>query len=489
MRLIPRTLYCTWCKKLILIYTFIFHHPGNVRTHAHPSVRIKGTEQIYNPVLCQDEKCAARAKGSHMHCPFCNVAEAYQDPVILQAHYRVKHVDKGIDFSGLKVLRCCNHCEIVGTIKGEKKFKGAHWHCYRCRNGFNRRDEAVKHYKTHFRNPHTTFQIQITQEVNNRQYYEQNAEAHPKAYGGLAISPGTNGECCTIGSMLAQTVINTSTSAESLLREVHKDSSVNNGMMVGAEETVGPSQQASGRETLVLMNPSGENDSLVFEETSSIIAEQGGENLEQNLLLERQLLELHQQNQALQQEKDLMEKKLQAEIQQLKDHMVSLVQANVKMFEELQLYRSVEGSEEKITKLVESLEAQHHELLQTQLATLKKEILQQHNGLTVNGHTGEHLGLPVECHGATGALAVSFLNTEPSEEQGGGALTGIELVEVQLGPEQVQPAAKTADLVPATSPVCPAKLAPEQQVVLSPTKRLSDAVHEGEAKNKLARTT
>lgn len=66
-------------------------------------------------------------------------------------------------WTGLKVLRCCIHCEIVGTIKGEKRFKGAHWHCYRCRNGFNRRDEAIKHYKTHFRNPHTTFQIQVTQ--------------------------------------------------------------------------------------------------------------------------------------------------------------------------------------------------------------------------------------------------------------------------------------------------------------------------------------
>ena len=65
--------------------------------------------------------------------------------------------------SGLKILRCCDHCDIVGVIKGEKKFKGAHWHCYRCRNGFNRRDEAIKHYKTHFRNPQTTFQISITQ--------------------------------------------------------------------------------------------------------------------------------------------------------------------------------------------------------------------------------------------------------------------------------------------------------------------------------------
>lgn len=68
-------------------------------------------------------------------------------------------------WTGLKVLRCCIHCEIVGTIKGEKRFKGAHWHCYRCRNGFNRRDEAIKHYKTHFRNPHTTFQIQVTQVI------------------------------------------------------------------------------------------------------------------------------------------------------------------------------------------------------------------------------------------------------------------------------------------------------------------------------------
>ena len=34
---------------------------------------------------------------------------------------------------------------------------------FRCRNGFNRRDEALKHYKTHFRNPQTTFQIQVTQ--------------------------------------------------------------------------------------------------------------------------------------------------------------------------------------------------------------------------------------------------------------------------------------------------------------------------------------
>ncbi|XP_005100449.1 uncharacterized protein LOC101858864 [Aplysia californica] len=131
----------------------------------HPSVRIKGTENSYTPTQCLDELCPVKAP--HLHCPFCVKSDAYQDPVILKAHYRVKHVDKGIDFAGLKILRCCDQCDIIGIIKGEKRFKGAHWHCYRCRNGFNRRDEAIKHYKTHFRNPQTTFQIQITQDLNS----------------------------------------------------------------------------------------------------------------------------------------------------------------------------------------------------------------------------------------------------------------------------------------------------------------------------------
>ena len=36
-----------------------------------------------------------------MHCPFCARSEFYLDPVILRAHYRVKHVDKGIDVYGM----------------------------------------------------------------------------------------------------------------------------------------------------------------------------------------------------------------------------------------------------------------------------------------------------------------------------------------------------------------------------------------------------
>ena len=37
----------------------------------------------------------------HMHCPFCVKTESFHDPVILKAHYRVKHVDKGIEFAGI----------------------------------------------------------------------------------------------------------------------------------------------------------------------------------------------------------------------------------------------------------------------------------------------------------------------------------------------------------------------------------------------------
>lgn len=62
-------------------------------------MRIKGTENNFEPVLCIHPKCANRPP--HMHCPFCVKSETYPDPVILKAHYRVKHVDKGLDFAGM----------------------------------------------------------------------------------------------------------------------------------------------------------------------------------------------------------------------------------------------------------------------------------------------------------------------------------------------------------------------------------------------------
>ncbi|XP_030438682.1 uncharacterized protein LOC115660918 isoform X3 [Gopherus evgoodei] len=421
---------------------------------AHPSVRIKGTEHSYSPVLCQDDQCAASIKGRHAHCPFCSISEAYQDLFILQAHYRVKHMDKGLDFAGLKILRCCNHCEIVGTIKGEKKFKGAHWHCYRCRNGFNRRDEAVKHYKTHFRNPHTTFQIQITQDVNSRQYYQHSAEAHPKAYGGLHVSTGASVDVMAIGSVLAQTVLasgspvfTTDKGTENLLDSPAKDSRLNSRIMLGVEEMAGLSTSSSSlptHQTLVLMDPDGDSGNIIFEEGANSLAGQPSEGLDQNLL-EKQLIELHQQNQQLLEEKKEMEQKLRAEILQLKEHVgterechltehapgtaaqldgppersyraqglhdrhpeglwqlffrceislgkqqldlgerqiASIVQANIRMAEELKRYRTSDDLEKKVSKMVEQMEWQHRELLQMQVAALRKEFAQKESQLT-----------------------------------------------------------------------------------------------------------
>lgn len=51
-----------------------------------------------SPMRCADQRCGDSTV--HMHCPFCVKTDLYHDPVILKAHYRVKHVDKGIDFAG-----------------------------------------------------------------------------------------------------------------------------------------------------------------------------------------------------------------------------------------------------------------------------------------------------------------------------------------------------------------------------------------------------
>ena len=71
-------------------------------------MRIKGTENNFEPVLCVHPKCADKAP--HMHCPFCVKTEIYPDPVILKAHYRVKHVDKGLDFAGRQLTKYQGIC-------------------------------------------------------------------------------------------------------------------------------------------------------------------------------------------------------------------------------------------------------------------------------------------------------------------------------------------------------------------------------------------
>ncbi|KAL3242154.1 hypothetical protein MRX96_021516 [Rhipicephalus microplus] len=99
---------------------------------AHPSVRVRGSEHIFEPVECASKKCGVLPV-PHLHCPLCNKNSVFMDARIAKAHYRVKHVDKGLYFAGLRMLRCSATCRISGSIKGEKK---------------------------------TTFQINIVQDVN-----------------------------------------------------------------------------------------------------------------------------------------------------------------------------------------------------------------------------------------------------------------------------------------------------------------------------------
>ncbi|TRY60813.1 hypothetical protein DNTS_003151 [Danionella cerebrum] len=343
---------------------------------AHPSVRMRGAEHAYTPLLCQDEKCLWLEQAFHMHCPLCSITDAYQDPVILRAHFRIKHVDKSLDFAGLKVLRCCNHCEIVGTIKGEKRFKGAHWHCYCCRNGFKRRDEAVKHFKTHFRNPHTTFQIQVTQNVNCRQYYGQSSEAHAKAYAGQPVDLGKVDDATGIGSILTATL---TTGTEALLTVEPKQDVKRNGILLGDDEE---GSSTEGTQTLVLFEPDGQENHVILD--TAVITQQE-EDLE-HTLLQKQLLEVHQQIASLRQEKDIMEKTLQAEIKQLKEQVASLVQSNVRMFEELQTYQCPDHSRQEVNQLMENLQVQHKKLLQAQLESLRRELLSKN---ATNGQDSE----------------------------------------------------------------------------------------------------
>lgn len=222
---------------------------------------------------------------------------------------------------------------------------------------------------------------------------------------------------------------------------------MNNRILVVGEGEVGPSQHTLDRtQTLVLMDPDGQGGNLIYEEAASIIAEQGREGLEQALQMEQHLLELHQQNETLQQEKDAMEKRLRAEIQRLKEQLASVVQANVKMFEELKLYRSAENSQQRIDQLVKSLEKQHRTLIHTQLASLRTELLRQAGtAASINGHSELTVSLIGE--EATGPGEMTLLKEEPSEtrvEGEGGALT---MVVVQMGPDP-------GDLVSISGDVC-----------------------------------
>lgn len=338
----------------------------------HPSVRIKGTENNYNPVRCMDHRC--QDSSVHMHCPFCVKRDFYHDPVILKAHFRVKHVDKGIDFAGLKILRCCDHCDIVGIIKGEKKFKGAHWHCYKCRNGFNRRDEAIKHYKTHFRNPQTTFQIQIAQEINN-----------PCSYPDDSMEPNE----LSIHPVLTQAVMSTSLADngyKSLLNPPSTQVSLTNGkspdgtvqVSVAANETVDSTENAQTH-IMIIHEDTGDTEDGNTYTTQIISSEDVGIEEEKEHAVHQnsnnQMEEMQQKYEKLQEDKHNMEahlklviENLQSEIKDLKEKLHKSKQREQELMEQISV-----PLDKNIENLMKQLETQHRDLLYQQLLCIKRE--------------------------------------------------------------------------------------------------------------------
>lgn len=90
---------------------------------------------------------------------------------------------------------------------------------------------------------------------------------------------------------------------------------------------------------------------------------------------------------------------------------------------------------------MENLEAQHKELLQAQLASLRREILSGADNMPINGHKG--------------ALQLNVDLEEPQTEVISGTLTGLEDMDVQLQTEQHEALRPTElELVPTDTIPC-----------------------------------
>ncbi|XP_035692210.1 uncharacterized protein LOC118426759 [Branchiostoma floridae] len=351
--------------------------PGAIQTH--PSVRLKGTELNYTPQSCIDQTCANR-NSVHYHCPLCTKADSYGDPVILKAHFRVKHVDKSIEFAGLKVLRCCKSCEIVGVIKGEKRFKGAHWHCYRCRNGFNRRDEAVKHYKTHFRHPQTTFQIQIPNELMDPEPGDSLLEASSASH----TLTTTTSQFSSIHPVLTEAVMTTA----QLTNDGKGETAVPNG--VAANEIVA----TTDGQTYVIIPENAQGDlgadhcEVVSYEAQSDMVDAHGLSqddlegtltqdniirlLEQRRQLQTEVEQLQAQNQQLQVDRENMEKQLREEIAQLKQQVQDLSSSSPSLSDR-QRTQQEHPEDTQVQELIEKLNREHRQLLEQQVALLRQQ--------------------------------------------------------------------------------------------------------------------
>lgn len=279
----------------------------------------------------------------------------------------MKHVDKGIDFAGLRILRCCQQCDIIGAIKGEKKFKGAHWHCYKCRNGFNRRDEAVKHYRTHFRNPLTTFQIHIAQEVYaSMQNYDS---AEMTRTGVDTMSPSSNDDTSLVGD--PRTSMTNGHLEEDMQVSVETSESIRvdpgtKAIMIIREEHM------ESETTDLTMDEGNTNCTTMFVTT-------GQQILGDKSPLDKKVAELEHMYEELRIEKECIEAELRNENEQLK----LKIEAQAKEIESLKkneerLTNQLMGPVgDEIQQLLNSLRRKHNELLQQQLIQLRKIIVGQ----------------------------------------------------------------------------------------------------------------
>lgn len=72
---------------------------------------MKGLEGGWEPVVCTNDDCEFRERVNHMHCPLCPRKVCSQDVAYMKMHFRVKHIDEGVDCEEGIVMYVCNLCK------------------------------------------------------------------------------------------------------------------------------------------------------------------------------------------------------------------------------------------------------------------------------------------------------------------------------------------------------------------------------------------
>ncbi|KAJ8044101.1 hypothetical protein HOLleu_11473 [Holothuria leucospilota] len=148
---------------------------------AHPTVRLKGSEHLWQPIICTDKNCENRDRKNHVHCPLCQNGSCSTDLAYIKMHFRVKHVDEGLDCkTGFYSLKCYRHCKIT-NLRKEKLLKTPHWHCYKCRNAFIRKDDLIIHHlshRVHKNNGKVTTHVVVQKDINQGMLIESNGKSY-----------------------------------------------------------------------------------------------------------------------------------------------------------------------------------------------------------------------------------------------------------------------------------------------------------------------